>query len=59
MNNKKYDGVYYPVREVTDLKDINDTLNYSGFQAADRAKLLTLSKNVRAQGSTFVPKSIH
>jgi len=22
MNNKKYDGVYYPVREVTDLKDI-------------------------------------
>jgi len=22
MNNKKYDGVYYPVRDVTDLKDI-------------------------------------
>lgn len=22
MNNKKYDGVYYPVREVTDLKDM-------------------------------------
>ena len=22
MNNKKYDGVYYPVREVTDLRDI-------------------------------------
>ena len=22
MNNKKYDGVYYPVREVADLKDM-------------------------------------
>ena len=22
MNNRKYDGIYYPVREVTDLKDM-------------------------------------
>ncbi len=22
MNNVKYDGVYYPVREVSDLKDM-------------------------------------
>ena len=50
MNNKKYDGVNYPTREVTDLKDlVNSTVS----MVPDTAAYLTKDKKAAA----FVPIS--
>lgn len=48
MNNKKYDGVYYPVREVTDIKDM---ITKSTELYKDRTAYLQKDK----PGGTFQP----
>ncbi|MGN0659808.1 MAG: AMP-dependent synthetase/ligase [Emergencia sp.] len=48
MNNKKFDGVYYPVREITDMKDM---IVKSGELFRDRAAYLQKDK----PGGTFQP----
>ncbi|MFQ9892087.1 MAG: AMP-binding protein [Emergencia sp.] len=50
MNNKKYDGVYYPVREIKDLKDM---VTSSARLYGDRAAYLQKDK----PGGTFRPIS--
>ena len=48
MNNIKYDGVYYPVRPVSDLRDM---VNKSAELYGDRAAYLQKDK----PGGTFQP----